>query len=109
MGYRITDETPYQDPHSRGTGSIVTQRKGYILRTRGEHNRLVRHDFDCPLHGVFEARVPSGDVPTEMPCSVMLWCVVNGEVTDRQVSCGEPSPYRVPVVGQGLASGSVKC
>jgi hypothetical protein len=102
-GFMITEETPYVDPHSRGTGSIVTERKGYVLRTRGEHNRLVRHDYRCPVHGVFEEMVPSGDVPDAMPCFVTV-------VTDEHGAgqCHQRSPWQYPTVAQGISAGSVK-
>lgn len=107
MAYRITDETPYTDPNSRGTGSIVTERKGYILRTRGEHNRMVRHDYVCPVHGVHEHMVSSGDVPNEMPCCFVVTSEPCGSDW-RHVICGESSPWRHPTVNQGLSAGSVK-
>ena len=103
MGLTITDETPFPDLHSRGTGSIVTERPGYILRTRGEHNRLVRHDYRCPVHGVFETIVPSGDVPDEVKCRHM----VDGEYRGS-LDCGKHSPWQAPSVGQGWAAGTVK-
>lgn len=119
MNYRITDEVPYSDPHSRGTGSIVTQRKGYVLRTRGDHNHMVRHDYRCPVHGVFEAMVPSGDVPSEMPCPEIdhtyCWRDNDGAIVIScdtypapPVRCDGPSTYQAPMVGQGWAAGTVK-
>lgn len=107
--YVITDEVPYQDPHSRGTGSIVTERKGYILRTRGEHNRLVRHDYRCPEHGLFEALVPSDAVPDAMPCISMDHRFINAIDHGPWSYCNLPSPYQPPTVAQGLAAGKVKC
>ena len=117
VNYKVTDEVPYSDPHSRGTGSIVTQRKGYILRTRGEHNRLVRHDYRCPVHGVFEAMVPSGEVPAEMSCQKRseprmfdLFGATGQEIEriKELYVCGKPSPWQTPTVAQGWAAGSVK-
>lgn len=94
MSFRIVEETPFPDLHSRGTGSIVTERNGYILRTRGEHNRLVRHDYRCPVHGVFEATTPSGEVPDVMLCPFD--------------SCTKMSPWQYPSVAQGISAGKVK-
>lgn len=106
-GYVITEETPYADPHSRGTGSIVTERRGYILRTRGEHNRMVRHDYRCPVHGVFEAMVQSGDVPDEMPCGHRIYSATPGW-EHVWTECDRESPWQYPTVAQGLSAGSVK-
>ncbi len=102
MSFRITEETPYTDPHSRGTGSIVHERNGYILRTRGEHNRMVRHDYRCPVHGLFEAMVPSGDVPDIVPCNVPLALYMSG------VQCGMSASWQSPNVAQGWTAGTVK-
>jgi hypothetical protein len=104
-GFVITDETPYADPHSRGTGSIVTERKGYVLRTRGEHNRLVRHDYRCPVHGIIERDVNSGDVPDYMQCPVTVG-IYNDPSNAHQ--CTEMMPWQYPTVAQGLSAGSVK-
>jgi hypothetical protein len=104
MAFKITEETSYTDPHSRGTGSIVTERKGYILRTRGEHNRLVRHDYRCPIHGVFEVMVRSGDVPESMPCPAEILTRV---FTCTWICCMN-SEYVTPTVAQGWSAGKVK-
>jgi len=153
MNYKITDVVPYSDPHSRGTGSIVTQhivavcecldhgtfevratlfpghtidheppgcsecrldrncknncwaisrRVVRITRTRGEHNRLVRHDYRCPVHGVFEAMVKSGYVPDNIPCQYV-------DIHEEPlIKCGVPSPWQYPIVGQGISAGIVK-
>lgn len=110
MNYRITDEVPYADPHSRGTGSVVTQRKGYVLRTRGDHNHMVRHDYRCPVHGVFEAMVPSGDVPEAIRCNSTDWSMMGGWVREAMHGkpCDELAYYQAPMVGQGWAAGTVK-
>lgn len=99
MSFRITEETPYTDPHSRGTGSIVHERKGYILRTRGDHGHPVPHDYLCESHGVFEAKVPSGEVPHEIPCR---------HPSTVYMGCSKMATYQAPIVAQGWAAGTVK-
>lgn len=105
MNYKITNETPYMDPNSYGTGSIVTPREGYNLRTRGDHNHLVRHDYRCPVHGVFEKLVTSGDVPDVVPC---LERVDRDWSTGGFITCDLGARWQYPTVNQGISAGSVK-
>lgn len=124
MGMKIEYEhTPYRQEPSRGTGSTVEQREGeaFVRRTRGEHGRMIAHDYECPVHGRFEARVPSGAVPDEMPCPVDTgWHLAEGAPGEgllvvgqqdpraRPLYCGLTSPWRPQQIAVGWSAGSVR-
>lgn len=126
------EHTPYKGEPSRGTGSVVTpMREGWVMRTRGEHGRPVRHDFECPVHGVFEQEAPSDAVPDSVPCPLDSWSVVGFpeeyasraaaeescrargiglyEVRLETQRCAEDAPWRAQRIAVGWSAGSVRC
>lgn len=56
----------------RGVG-IVEERKGYTVRTSGDVDKLVPHEYECPVHGRFAVELPASDVPDELPCNLNSW------------------------------------
>jgi hypothetical protein len=57
---------------SVGTSSVVPRGKTWGIRERGDTHKLVPHSYRCPVHGVFELRVPLSDVPDEAACTAKL-------------------------------------
>lgn len=105
------EHTPYRQEPSRGTGSHVEQREGeaFVRRTRGDHGRLVKHDYECPVHGRFEARCPSDAVPNEMPCPHADIGVDLGYTMAPRVNhCGRTSTWRAQQIAVGWSAGSVR-
>ena len=91
-------ESPYRGEPSYGTNSIVVERKGYNVRTRGDTSGTIEHEYECPVHGRFKAHVPRADVPDEEKCRTWL------SVT---LFCGQWSRWVPPLVGVGKSSGEV--
>lgn len=69
--------------------STVTERKGYVLRERGDtaaererlgvEPRLVAREFVCPVHGRFTAE--TDEQCDEVACAKRSWCVWSSKVT----------------------------
>jgi hypothetical protein len=51
-----------------GSSSVVPRGKTWGIRERGDTQKLVQHNYRCPVHGVFELRVSVADVPDEVFC-----------------------------------------
>lgn len=81
-----------------GPGSErVEQRKGYTVRIRGAGG-LVKHEYRCSVHGVFDARVDARAVPDEMPCPGL----------EMDGVCGLTSPWAGSRCGIGWAAGECR-
>lgn len=91
--------------------STVTERKGYVLRERGDVDGRIAHEYMCPEHGRFTAMVSRRDVPDEGPCPAVI--VVPAGVVyppcDSTETCGLTSPWSPSTVGVGKSSGEVTC
>lgn len=55
----------------RGVG-VVEERKGYTVRTSGDVDKLVPHEYECPVHGRFVVEVKASDVPDRSQCTAEL-------------------------------------
>jgi hypothetical protein len=66
---RYTESTSLD---TRGPKRLWDAPAGRVTRERGAVGRLVQHDYLCPVHGRFEASVPSSDVPDTLMCPVLL-------------------------------------
>lgn len=53
---------------STGSSSVAPRGKTWGIRERGDTGKLVLHAYRCPVHGVFDLRVPVSDVPNEVAC-----------------------------------------
>ena len=96
---RVTKDGP-----SRGAAQHVEERKGFRLVCRGAVGRMVEHDYECPVHGVFTVSVPSDAVPDAVECrdtATPLGLTV-------LMPCGHPALWCAPRVTQGFAAGEVK-
>jgi hypothetical protein len=94
---------PGREP-SRGTGSTVEQRTGYVVRTRGDTDGFIEHEYECPVHGRFRESVERSSVPDEAKCSSPIM----GPLYFGQLYCGQYSPWVPPLVGIGRAAGEVE-
>lgn len=73
----------------------------WIIKHRGDATAPILADFECPLHGTFEAVAPSN--ADFAPCPSEIVAVVDGEPRGdlEMVPCNEPSPWRPsPVCGR---------
>lgn len=88
----------------RGVG-VVEERKGYTVRTSGDVDKLVPHEYECPVHGRFTVEVKASDVPDEERCPVEA---ETPEACDCGCSCSLASPWcGSSQVGIGISSGEV--
>lgn len=92
--------------------SETYQRKGYVLRVRGDtaavrerlgvEERRIPREFICPVHGRFTREVD--EQTDEMACGVRMGpSLVDG----AEVYCGLTSPWSPSSVGQGKGCGEV--
>lgn len=56
------------------------ERKGYIVRTRGDTEGMIKHEYVCPLHGKFEAMVERAYVPDVISCPLESWSINDDDV-----------------------------
>jgi hypothetical protein len=105
---------------SVGHSSVVPRGKTWGIRERGDTGKLVPHSYRCPVHGVFELRVPVSDVPDEAFCTAEDRCVCLEEdpmmrgqccpVHDlgrRATHCGLTSPWAGATCAIGIEPGMV--
>lgn len=98
-------QSPYRDPHSRGTGStVIDHPAGFKIRTRGDTTGTVEHDYECPVHGRFRRDVPRVSVPDHVACEIVLASAP--EIGD--IHCGNRSVWCAPMFGVGLEPGAVR-
>lgn len=55
----------------------------FTYKIRGDASAPIAAEFECPVHGRFEATMPRDRMPDALPC----------------LSCDEPSPWRFPAPG----------
>lgn len=102
MKWSDTITRPAREPN-RGTNSIVEERKGFTIRTRGDTSGMIEHEYECPVHGRFKRSVPRRDVPDREECGVPL----RRDHDHRHVECGMLSSWCAPLVGIGWSAGEV--
>lgn len=109
----------------QATGDLNSQHRvtehpaGFRIRERGALDGTVVHQYRCPVHGVFDAKVDRADVPEEVACpSVETWFREVGEhdpviggvpvVPMHERRCGLTAPWAGSLCGQGWSSGECK-
>lgn len=102
--------------------STVEQRKGYVVRSRGDtaalrqrlgvEPRRIPREFVCPVHGRFTREVD--ETVDEVSCDADEDFDFTGmsaaeacEVSNQLNTCGLTSPWSPSSVGQGKSSGEV--
>ncbi len=72
------------------------------IRVRGDTSGLISHEYECPVHGRFEALVPRAGVPDDVCCP--------HPTDNREVdACGKSARWCPPLVGVGKSAGEVAC
>jgi len=95
---------------SVGSSSVVPRGKTWGIRERGDTGKLVPHSYRCPVHGVFDLRVPVSDVPDEVACTAELMDVpldVALVAFHPGNYCGYMSPWAGATCAIGVESGMV--
>lgn len=93
---------------SVGSSSVVPRGKTWGIRERGDTHKLVPHSYRCPVHGVFELRVPVSDVPDEAFCPLAETEVLETmPVQIRARGCGLSSPWAGSTCAIGIEPGMV--
>ena len=87
------DETPQRPIRSFVPAGEVAEVKpgGWVIRERGDREGLVVHAYRCPVHGVFDMRVPRSDVPDSVVCEAPF--------------CIEEAYWAGSLCGQGKSAG----
>jgi hypothetical protein len=93
---------------SVGSSSVVPRGKTWGIRERGDTGKLVPHAYRCPVHGVFELRVPVSEVPDEVFCSMvdLIGCAAEFPRTTTE-HCGRSSPWAGSTCAIGIEPGLV--
>lgn len=105
----------YSDPVTRapifvvpgdnvGESSVVPRGKTWGIRERGDTGGQVVHEYCCPVHGRFDARVSRRDVPDEVDCPAD--CVTD-DGYEQIYSCRRPSPWAGSACAIGIEPGMV--
>jgi hypothetical protein len=96
---------------TRGPARLWNHPAGWVMRERGDTDGTVLHDYLCPVHGRFEARVARNAVPDVTPCEhrlTVMDSIVEYERIDQAGSiCGLPSPWSPGSVAVWKSSGEV--
>jgi hypothetical protein len=92
---------------SVGASSVVQRGKTWGIRERGDTHKLVPHSYRCPVHGVFELRVPLSDVPDEAFCTVDVESAYNPGDHRENEYCGLTSPWAGSTCAIGIEPGMV--
>lgn len=114
----------------QATGDLNSQHRvtehpaGFRVRERGALDGAVVHQYRCPVHGVFDARVDRADVPEEVACpldSPVEPCTFCGAMEGQPCApgcqeacsvssarCGLTAPWTGSLCGQGWSSGECK-
>jgi len=61
----------------------------FVIKVRSSPGSLITVDFECPVHGRFEARVPrgeDGDPPATWPCPSLAWTTRRAKAISRSVA-----------------------
>lgn len=103
-------------PGETSAPSTVTEHPaGFRVRTRGDTGGTVKHEYRCPVHGVFEAMVPRAEVPDAVVCQVRCphfhadgYLVVEGYPSTNANICGRTSPWAGSSCSIGISSGMVR-
>jgi hypothetical protein len=99
--------SPYRREPSYGTGSVVVERKGYNVRTRGDTSGTIEHEYECPVHGRFKAMVPRVDVPDARQCPTASGHTLSRDGEWSSTFCTSVARWVPPLVGVGRSSGEV--
>jgi len=91
---------------SVGHSSVVPRGKTWGIRERGDTGKLVPHSYRCPVHGVFDLRVPVSDVPDEVACTIETEHY-DGVTRSLVAYCGLTSPWAGSTCAIGVESGTV--
>jgi len=100
---------------SVGHSSVVPRGKTWGIRERGDTGKLVPHSYRCPVHGVFDLRVPVSDVPDEAFCTASEHdghaeppcCPTDEPCEWHAVNCGRSSPWAGSTCAIGVEAGMV--
>ena len=116
----------------QATGDLNSQHRvtehpaGFRIRERGALDGYVVHQYRCPVHGTFDARVDRAHMPEEVACPAMdlldpsdvcgalagVACVREcSEYSGADVThsrCGLTAPWAGSLCGQGWSSGECK-
>lgn len=88
----------------------VEEKRGFVVRTRGDTSGAVMHTYRCPVHGEFDRMVPRDRVPDRVACSQMCTATVDHgsyQLTGQHI-CGEVSPWGGSRCGIGVSAGYVE-
>lgn len=94
------------------TSTVEPRGKTWGIRRRGDLEGHVQHAYRCPVHGVFDRRVPRSEVPDSMPCPTLDRASIelmdaDGAVVATAERCEASSPWAGSSCGIGHAAGEV--
>lgn len=98
---------------TRGPARLWNHPAGWVMRERGDVDGTVLHDYMCPVHGRFEARVARSAVPDEVLCPGVYEDANFPYETDDDLDeadsaiCDLPSPWSPGSVAVWKSSGEV--
>lgn len=95
---------------SPGSGTLKPMGKTWGMRVSGDVDKLVPHEYCCPVHGRFVVEVKASEVPDAQRCSaVTLVGMAAGFGTElpRQQRCGLTSPWAGSSCAIGIEPGMV--
>ena len=113
---RIVDEVkPYRPSGGSNAGSVVEERKGFVIRSRGDVGGVIRHEYECPVHGRFSREVSRASVPETVQCRsgatgcdfVMAVWALPRYPWQWSEACDRDASWCPPLVSIGIPAGEV--
>lgn len=94
---------------SSSSSSVKPMGKTWGMRVSGDVDKLVPHSYRCPVHGVFEQRVPASAVPDDAfcPMSAILRWRDGDNFHERGDVCGLTSHWAGSSCAIGIEPGMV--
>lgn len=95
---------------SSSSSSLKPMGKTWGMRVSGDVDKMVPHEYCCPVHGRFTLRVKASEVPDEAFCTATTLVGVAagfGTVAPREQRCGLTSPWAGSSCAIGIEPGMV--
>jgi hypothetical protein len=94
---------------SSSNSSVRPMGKTWGMRVSGDTEKLVPHSYRCPVHGVFDLRVPASEVPDEVACPTVIGTLALLSMPPKYVDdyCGLTSLWAGSTCAIGIEPGMV--
>lgn len=92
---------------SSSSAAVKPMGRTWGMRVSGDVDKLVPHEYCCPVHGRFTLRVKASEVPDEAACTYDESVEWGGGCTGCDHRCGLTSPWAGAACAIGWEPGTV--